>query len=102
MGDAPQKDEERQSRTITARAEELGFDMTRKQAWLVGERCSERWYKIYHSEPYKPLVPKRFGNGTHHIAIYPPSFFGEMDRIIRVVCGSDSQKMLFVQTDKDN
>ena len=93
MGD----EDEGEWRTINARAEELGFDMTKRQAWLVGDRCSVRWYKTRQVEPYKPLVPKRFGNGSHHIAKYPPSFFGEMDKIIRAVCGSDSQKMLFTQ-----
>ena len=94
-------DEEKSSwRTINERAIELGIEMTRKQAWIVGERVSSAWYEKFECEPHKPLVAKRFGSGTHHIAKYPPSFFGEIDSNVIDACASGGQGLLFDQVEQ--
>jgi hypothetical protein len=84
-------------KTINARADDLGIDLSKREAWSVGERVAAAWYKQHREEPYKPLVKKRRGAGTHHIAMYPPEFFDIIDDAIRAEHAGNGQMFLFGQ-----
>jgi hypothetical protein len=53
-------------------------------AWAVGRVAARVWREREGRAPMVALVPKTSGIGTHHMAVYPPSFRPMLQRLIRL------------------
>jgi len=69
----------------------LGRDLTKREAWEVGSRMASRWKeRTGLSHPPFALIQKRFGNGTHLKAVYPPSWVEEISLMVKVIASRRS------------
>ena len=69
----------------------LGRDLTKQEAWEVGSRMATRWKeRTGLSHPPFALLQKRFGNGTHLKAVYPPSWVEEISLMVKLIASRRS------------
>jgi hypothetical protein len=60
-------------------------------AWAVGRVAARVWREREGRSPMVALVPKTSGHGTHHMAVYPPTFRPMLVRLVRLATSERSQ-----------
>jgi hypothetical protein len=60
-------------------------------AWSVGRVAARVWREREGRPPQVALVPKTSGHGTHHMAVYPPSFRPMLQRLVRLATAQPIQ-----------
>lgn len=61
----------------------LGRPLTKREAWEIGSRMASQWKaQTGLAHPPFTLLPKRFGQGTHLKAVYPPEWVGEIEKLV--------------------
>jgi hypothetical protein len=63
----------------------LGITPTNEQAWSVGNRMQAMYAAEFGEQPPKDNRPTTTGAGTHCFALYPASWRGRIERVVREV-----------------
>lgn len=70
--------------TVSALVRQLGVKREAEVAWAVGRAAADLWRHQHGRRPAVALVRKADGNGSHHMAVYPPTWRKTLLALVRL------------------
>lgn len=76
--------------TVGALVRSMGVERECEVAWAVGRVAARIWREQNTGAPPVALVRKSGGGGSHHMAVYPPSFRPTLVRLVKLCAAAQA------------
>lgn len=70
-------------------------------AWSVGAQMAAIYAEEFGEQPPKDNRPKTSGSGSHCFALYPPTWAGRIEEVIRASVAAERMQLDLFATDED-